>query len=143
MNKISHSVLLAALLLFFTGLAQAADDFLVDASPETVEGTTLVGNEEAKALFDKGVVFVDVRTKKGFDTGRIPDAELLDLKNGFSKEALAALVKPEDEMVLYCQGIKCKRAAVAAKKALSWGYTKVYYYREGFPGWKKAGYPVE
>jgi rhodanese-related sulfurtransferase len=142
-KNVTSRYLLAWLLALLTGFAQAADQYLVEASPETVDGSTLVNNSEAKALFDKGVVFIDVRTKKGFDSGRIPDAELLDLKEGFNKEALEALVKPDQEVVIYCQGVKCKRAAEAINQALSWGYTKVYYYREGFPGWKQAGYPVE
>ncbi|MBF0220435.1 MAG: rhodanese-like domain-containing protein [Gammaproteobacteria bacterium] len=129
--------------LLFTLPLMAADDFLVDTSPLTVEGTTAIDNAKAKQLFDEGVTFIDVRTQEGFDKGRIPDSILLDLKKGFSKEALAAVVSPADPLVIYCQGPKCERAATAASNAVSWGYTKVYYYRDGFPGWKKANYPVE
>jgi rhodanese-related sulfurtransferase len=30
----------------------------------------------------------------------------------------------------------------ASAKALFWGYKKVFYFRDGFSGWKAAGYPV-
>jgi len=89
------------------------------------------------------VLFVDVRSSKGYKKGRVPGALFLDLKKGFSKAALLEEASASDPIVIYCQGPKCKRAAVAVKKALSWGYTTVYYYRDGFPGWKKEGYPVE
>jgi rhodanese-related sulfurtransferase len=122
---------------------QAQDQHLVDASPLSVPGTTAINSAQAKALFDKGAIFIDVRTKRAFDASRIPDAILLDLEAGFSREALAKVAKPNDEVIFYCQGEKCKRTAEASKLAVSWGYTRIYYYREGFPGWKSAGYPVE
>lgn len=121
----------------------AADDFIVSSSPEDVEGAKTISNTEAKSLFDKGVLFVDVRSAKGFTKGRIPDALFLDLKKGFSKDSLLAETAIEDPIIIYCQGPKCKRAAVAVSKALGWGFKTVYYYRDGFPGWKKEGYPVE
>ena len=123
--------------------ANAADDFIVNASPEHVAGAKNISNTEAKALFDKGILFVDVRSAKGFKKGRIPDALFLDLKKGFSKDSLSAEAGLSDPIAIYCQGPKCKRAAVGVEKALGWGFKEVYYYRDGFPGWKKEGYPVE
>lgn len=34
------------------------------------------------------------------------------------------------------------RASLAVGKAVDWGYRKVYYFRDGFIGWRAAGYPV-
>jgi rhodanese-related sulfurtransferase len=31
----------------------------------------------------------------------------------------------------------------AAKRAVSWGYTAVYWYRDGTDGWEAAKLPVE
>lgn len=143
MKKLRNLLGWCFLVLPLAVMAQAADEHLVDASPMSVEGTVAIDNAEAKALFDRGVVFVDVRTRRGYDSGRIPDAELLDLEQDFNQAALAELVKPDQEVVFYCQGPRCKRTAEACKRAVSWGYSKVYYYRDGFPGWKAAGYPVE
>jgi rhodanese-related sulfurtransferase len=138
-----YRMILATFLGLLAAMTQAADQFITEASPEQVAGATTIGNAEAKELFDQGVLFVDVRSQKAFDKGRIPDALLLDLKTQFNQEALAAEAKTDAPIAFYCQGPKCGRAAVAAEKALAWGYQQVYYYREGFPGWKKAGYPVE
>ena len=32
------------------------------------------------------------------------------------------------------------RASLAVGKAVNWGYTKVYYFRDGFIGWRAAGH---
>ena len=37
----------------------------------------------------------------------------------------------------------CYSSAFASAKALAWEYQNVFYFAEGFLGWKKAGYLVE
>ena len=52
---------------------------------------------------------------------------------------------PEDKervIVFYCLGIKCVASWRAAEKAVALGYKNVYAFREGIPGWAKAGYPL-
>jgi rhodanese-related sulfurtransferase len=129
----------------FAALALAAAPALYAAdSPETIKGATTVDAAKAKALFDKGVVFIDTRKDKDWDAGRIPGAKHLDVETPvFTEAALGKLVKKDQEVVMYCNGVSCPRSAMATEKAVGWGYTKVYYYRLGFPDWKAAGYPVE
>ena len=141
--KSLNKTLFPMLLVFAVSSAQAASEMSDKPSPEAVDGAVTVGVTAAKALFDQGALFVDVRTAKGFEAGRVPDAVLLDLKKNFSKESLGAEAAAGDPIVIYCNGINCWRSSKAAKKAVSWGYTKVNYFRGGFPAWKKAGYPVE
>lgn len=132
------SVLLFALLCTVQ-IASAADKI----SPMMVEGTTSVSTDEAKKLFDGGVLFVDVRSTKAWDIGRISDAVLLDIKSNFSEASLSAEAKKTAPIVIYCNGEDCLRSAKASKMAVGWGFTKINYYRDGFPAWKKAGYPIE
>lgn len=40
-----------------------------DKSPMTVEGATTVNAAEAKALFDSGVLFVDIRRNSDYEAG--------------------------------------------------------------------------
>lgn len=109
-----------------------------------VKGATTVNAQEAKKLFDAGVIFVDPRKDADYEAGRIPDAEHLNLLNGqLTKENLEKIVKPSEKVVFYCNGEKCHMSEKAAKKAINWGYKKVYYFRGGLPAWKAAGYPVE
>jgi len=137
MNK-----LLSLLFIFtlpFASLSIAGDKM----SPETISGATTVDATQAKALFDKGVLFVDVRKDKDWDAGRIPDAVHLNVKTKFSSDSLLGEMKKSDEVVMYCNGHKCMRSSKASAKAVEWGFTNVKYFRDGLPGWKAAGYPVE
>ena len=126
-------------LLFFTALGVS----YAKESPTTVDGAKTVNATDAKALFDKGVLFVDVRSNKDWAAGRIPDAVHIELKKVFSEATLGKEVKKADPVVFYCNGVSCMRSSKASKKAVGWGFTNVYYYRLGYPDWKAAGYPTE
>ena len=116
---------------------------LADVSPETVPGATTVDAAMAKQLFDEGVLFVDVRKDLDWDAGRIPDALHLDIKSVFTKEALMEEAALNDKIVIYCNGHSCPRSSKASAMAVEWGFSNVYYFRDGLPAWKNAGYPVE
>ena len=114
-----------------------------ELAPLSVDGATTISVEQAATLFDKGVAFVDVRSASDFEGGRIPGAHLLDSDSDFSEDALAAIVALDDPVVMYCNGVHCGRSSGACERAVSWGFTKVYYFREGFPAWDEAGLPIE
>jgi len=119
--------------------------FLLNAAeaPMSVNGAKTINAAAAKQLFDDGAFFIDPRRDSDFSAGRIPDAIHLELKAVFNQESLADEAEKSDNIVFYCNGPKCDRSAVCAEKAVSWGYSNVYYFRDGYPAWKLAGYPVE
>jgi len=128
--------------LFFTLLAgQALAEKKV--SPTSVDGATSVNATQAKALFDKGVLFVDVRSDKDWAAGRIPDAVHIELKKVYSEATLGKEMKKDEAAVIYCNGPSCLRSSKASAQAVGWGFSKIYYFREGYPAWKSAGYPTE
>lgn len=127
--------------LLFALMATAA--LAEKVSPETVDGATTVDAAQAKALFDEEVAFVDPRSDSDWDAGRIPGAIHLNIKTNFNKDSLAAEVSADEKVVMYCNGHSCLRSSDAAKMAVEWGYKQVYYFRDGFPAWQAAGYPVE
>ena len=114
-----------------------------EVSPTEVSGATTVDAAMAKQLFDKGVIFVDVRKDSDYEAGRVPGAHHLELKKVISDDALSGVVGKGDEVVIYCNGEKCMRSSKASEQAVAWGFTKVYYFRDGMPAWQSAGYPVE
>jgi rhodanese-related sulfurtransferase len=128
---------------FFCVFFFAAVPAQATESPLTVEGAETIDAAAAKALFDQGALFVDVRKDKDWGAGRIPDAEHLELKSAFSEETLSKHVKKDEPVVLYCNGASCLRSSEASQQAVGWGFKKVYYFRLGFPAWKAAGYPTE
>ncbi|MEE8287398.1 MAG: rhodanese-like domain-containing protein, partial [Gammaproteobacteria bacterium] len=130
--------------------AGAYESHAFRASAFDVEGAARIDVPTAKSLYDRKVVFVDVRTEPLWNEGRIPGALHLPeawptdpAKPRLSESALMEIVDNADEVVFYCGGTDCYSSAFASAKALAWGYQNVFYFAEGFPGWKKAGYPVE
>lgn len=133
----------AKLSFFFLALVVSTSIWASD-SPMTVDGATTVNATEAKALFDGQALFVDVRKDSDWDAGRIPGAVHLDNKKGaFTEAALSDEIAKDEKVVIYCNGASCPRSAKGSASAVSWGFKKVYYFRDGFPAWKAAGYPVE
>jgi rhodanese-related sulfurtransferase/Flp pilus assembly protein TadD len=107
-----------------------------------VEGAIEIDALVAKALSERGVVFVDVRSVGYYNEGHIPGAIHLDLETDLTAASLSEFVSKDDEVVFYCFGESCYLSAHACAKALTWGFRKVYYFPGGFPAWKDAGYPV-
>lgn len=112
-------------------------------SPEGVEGAVTSTADQAKALYDQGVAFIDVRNPRLYARKHIPGAHHLDFKDVFTEQALMAVVDRDDPLLIYCSGVKCSRSSRAAAMAVSWGFTRVHYFRGGIVEWKNAGYPVE
>ena len=130
----------AALFLTATLLSFGA---WAEMSPETIPGANTVDSDQAKSLFDQGVLFVDPRKDSDWEAGRIPGAVHLELNKNLSEESLLAEASKDDDIVFYCNGIKCMVSAHASEQAVSWGFKKVHFYRSVFPDWKSHGYPVE
>jgi TolB-like protein/Flp pilus assembly protein TadD len=68
-----------------------------------VEGVTTADLATAKALFDRGVPFVDVRTEPNWKAGHIPDAVNLDLYEVFTEVELSKIVRKDHDVVIYCE----------------------------------------
>ena len=132
----------AAFLLAATMLPVNAIAAEEGESPLSVPGTETVTTAEAYRLHQAGVTFVDVRNPRLYARRHIPGAHHLDLYTDFSKATLAAIVAPDQPVVLYCSGIKCGRSSTAAEFAVDWGHTAVKYFREGIVGWRDAGHPM-
>ena len=112
-------------------------------SPEHVSGATTINTIEAKKMFDKGAIFLDVRSNRDWEAGRIPGSKHLELKKVYSQETLAKIANPQDTLVIYCNSTGCTRSSKACKKAVAWNYKNVYYYRMGFPDWQENGFAIE
>lgn len=137
--KYIHLLFISTLLLLPLSYVNAAKK----VSPTEVAGAVTVSTEEAKKLFDKGAIFLDVRSNRDWEAGRIPGSKHLELKKVFNKDTLAEIASPGQELVIYCNSAGCMRSSKACKKAVEWNYSKVYYYRLGFPDWLSEGYAVE
>ena len=137
-KKISTGFITAGFLAF-SSFAIAVD------SPETVAGATTVDTAQAKVLWQDGASVIDSRKQSDWDAGHIPEALHLDRKNAsvYNQAAVEAMIGKNDPVVSYCNGHSCLRSSKTAADLVQWGYTKVYYYRDGLPAWTSAGNPIE
>ncbi len=148
MKKLLLAFPLAAGLMAVCGVAIAQTGY---ESPTKVEGATTIDAATAKQLFDRGVPFVDLRDTRGdewtpsYKMGHIPRAINLPWVGvgSFREAALSDIVSKDQEVVIYSGGPQGFKTTVACKKAVAWGFEKVYYFRGGYRMWKHAGYPIE
>jgi rhodanese-related sulfurtransferase len=112
-------------------------------APEYVLGAQTIDTRIAKSLHEQGVVFIDVRKREDYDAGHISGAHNLPIASNFNEQNLAALVLKENPAVIYCNGIHCMGSSKAAQQAIAWGWTSIYYYRNGIPDWKLHNHPID
>lgn len=114
-------------------------------SPTEVSGAQTVNVQQARDLWLQGVPFIDPRSLMDWEAGRIPDALHMEMKKPIynSDTVLEFIGSYDAPVVSYCNSFGCHRAADLAKDLVSWGFTKVYYFREGYPAWIRADNPFE
>ncbi len=150
--KKTLSLLAFSALTLFGSLAMAVDlPIKTDGSyvsPETVSGVTTVDAAKAHELWEARAWFVDPRKPEQFEAGHIPGALNIEYDPGtpdqqLTAESLEKEVPKNEAVVFYCNAEKCDRSSWGAALATEWGWKEVYYFRDGYPAWTKAGYPVQ
>lgn len=112
-------------------------------APLVIDGATTVGLDKAKSLYDEGAVFIDVRDRQAFSLGHVQGAVHLDFNaNEFSVLYLSEDLDRSTPIVFYTSSSLNIRGAMASFFATNWGYSNVYYFREGFYSWMAADLPV-
>lgn len=116
----------------------------VAEAPMEIDGAKTVNLVEAKALHEDGAVFIDVRAREDWSLGHVSGAVHLD----FNADEFAVLYLSEDldrstPIVFYTSSALNIRSAMASFFASNWGYSNVYYFRDGYYSWMAADYPVE
>ena len=136
-------------------------------TPASLQGATVISTEQAQRLHQSGsAIFVDVLPRPP-KPENLPESTLwrdrprrnvpgsVWLVNvGFGalnpeseayyRDNLERLTEGEKSapMVIYCQA-NCWMSWNAAKRALAYGYTRVYWYPDGTDGWQAAGGALE
>jgi len=136
-------------------------------TPATIRGGTVVSNDQAMRLWKlKQTIFIDVLPRadkpKNLPKGtiwrdkkrrNIPGSiwlvnvgfgRLSPKLEAYFKDNLARVTAGQHNkpVLFYCLK-QCWMSWNAAKRAIGWGYTHVYWYREGTDGWKSIGGKVE
>lgn len=142
------SVVFAGSLAFLSSPALA-----VEETPLNIPGGAMVNAEQAKALHDKGAVFVDSRVAAEYAEKHIKGAISVVYKETHKKvgkldpkDSVDMSKLPSDKnkvLVFYCNGSPCWRGYKGADAAIKAGYKKVNWFRDGLPAWESKGYPTE
>ena len=105
-------------------------------------------------MLDSGVPLIDTRVAAEYAEAHIKGAKNVPYKEKSAKtvdfdasqDSFDLSKLPADKnapVVFYCNGPECWKSYKASKAAVSAGYKKVQWYREGFPDWKAKGLPTE
>lgn len=135
--------LLALLFLTPPLMAQEIWKSLITETDGTFEikGAKTVSPDQALALLNEGVQFIDVRRATQFSTSHIPGAINLDVNGVLTEESLSKHINRDQPVAFYCSDVGCYRSVNASAMAISWGYKDVIYYAEGWSKWLANGYP--
>jgi rhodanese-related sulfurtransferase len=113
-------------------------------APMEIPGAKTVDAKQVVDLIGKEskLVVVDARIPEEYREAAIEGAVNV-VNTDVTADTLAKVVPTKLTPVLfYCNGLKCGRAADATRKAMSLGYTNVYYYALGMTEWKEKGMPT-
>jgi rhodanese-related sulfurtransferase len=112
--------------------------------PPVVDGATPVTAEELSDLMSEmdNLVLIDSRHSEQFKEGAIKGSvSLPDTQT--SPGALSQLVPNKlTPVVFYCDGLGCPHSMKAVRKAVSYGYINIFWFRGGISEWTEKGFPV-
>lgn len=97
---------------------------------------------QAKNLFDGGILFVDARDDAYYTAGHIQGA----LKTAFLMELIFMIETIQDKnapLVVYCGDPGCGDSEDLAYDLQDSGFNKLYVFKGGWLEWSKAEYPSE
>ena len=132
----------------------AASAALAAETPAALPGVKVVNAEEVKKMLDGGVPVIDTRVAAEYAEKTIKGAISVPYKEKSAKEPgfdaaqdqfdLAKLpANKAAPLVFFCNSGECwksYKASVVAQKA---GYSKISWFRGGFPEWNSKGLPTQ
>ena len=113
--------------------------------PIVMDGATPVTAEELSDLMHemKNLVIIDSRMQDKEQQPAIVGSHPLPYTQT-SPDALSSLVPDKNTpVVFYCDNLQCPHSMKAIRKAVSYGYVNVFWFRGGISEWEQKGFPVE
>lgn len=132
---------LITVLLFSISHSLAADWQV----PKVLDGATPVTAEELSDLMKQmdNLVIIDSRLQDKEKNPAIAGSRPLPYTQT-SPDSLSSLVPDKlTPVVFYCDDLSCPHSMKAIKKAVSYGYVNVFWFRGGINEWTEKGFPTE
>lgn len=143
--KSSHFVLFISLLITVTNAFAEDTPNLAKPKivvPEMIAGVSTVSAEQVIETLtsDNPPILIDARIKKDRDFGYIESSiSLPDIETNC--DSLKEITDDKDQnMMFYCNGVRCGRSVVSIKVARSCGYHNLSWFKGGFAEWQEKGY---
>lgn len=120
-------------------------------TPRVLQGATLVEDPaQVEALLAGGARYIDTRNEEEFRAGHVPGATLIPYVEKSAKDPgydasqdrfeVTRLGPDKGQALVFgCNGPECWKSFKASHAAVQAGYSKVYWFRNGFPGWRSSG----
>lgn len=113
--------------------------------PVVMDGATPVTAEELSELMKEmqNLVIIDSRLHETEKQSSIVGSHSLPYTKT-SPDALSGLVPDKlTPVVFYCDNLQCPHSMKAIRKAVSYGYVNVFWFRGGITEWTEKGFPTE
>lgn len=122
-------------------------------TPRSLSGAQVVDAAAVAQMLQRGARYIDTRTDAEFKAGHVPGARLVPYGEKSAKDAdydasldqfdAASLGTDRSvELIFACNGAECWKSYKASQAALKAGFTKVHWFRGGFPEWRDAGQKI-
>lgn len=143
------------LCLFLLALVFSPGSRAVSAeTPLELTGAIIVSAEQVQRLLVAGALLVDTRVGNEYAESHIRGAINIPYKETSPKAAnfdpaldhfqLSKLPAEKSRpIIFYCNSGDCWKSYKASAVSIKAGYTRVHWFRGGFPEWKKKGLPIE
>lgn len=105
-------------------------------------GIAGISLDQARQLYDNGVIFIDSRPMEYYREGHIVNS----LPNANFRELIYNLDQKQsrlDPVVLYCNDADCQMSEELAYDLEAEGFLTLYVFAGGWDEWIEMGYPVE
>ena len=141
--------------LLFNGLRSDSNSISIRSQPlQTIQNEQLLSQldpvmiirsitiEQARNLFNEGILFVDAREITEYEDGHIPGAltsdDYMDLT--MTIDEYQGKSKP---IVAYCDGGECAKSEDLAYDLQESGFSTIYIFLGGWSEWTEQGFEIE
>ncbi len=140
-NQHYQRIIFASLAILFSSVLIADQK---PYAPENIQDVTIVSAEEVVDLIlaNPDLIVIDSRKKTEYQKGHIEGAINI-LNTRLTREELESVSADKSrEILFYCNGTRCLRSSDSIKKAKTWGYTRLIWFRGGWKEWTEKRLPV-
>lgn len=140
-SQLHQRIIIASISVLFASVLCADEK---PYAPENIQDVTTVSAEEVieMILANPDLIVIDSRKKTEYQKGHIEGAINI-LNTRLTREELESVSADKSrEILFYCNGTRCLRSSDSIKKAKTWGYTRLIWFRGGWKEWTEKRLPV-